>query len=100
MNVMWDADQPLIVRGVRERLDYRAADGDDPAYSTVMTVMTILWCKGLLSRARNLGDGHARAWWYEVRITREHYLAALIFEALGCAPDPAAVLRCAGLSVP
>ena len=32
MTVIWDADQSLSVRVVRERLDYLAADGEDPAY--------------------------------------------------------------------
>ena len=36
MTVIWDAGQSLSVRVVRERLDYQAADGEDPAYTTVM----------------------------------------------------------------
>jgi hypothetical protein len=35
MTVIWNADQPLSVRVVRERLDYQSADGEDPAYTTV-----------------------------------------------------------------
>ena len=31
MTVIWDAGQSLSVRVVRERLDYQAADGEDPA---------------------------------------------------------------------
>jgi predicted transcriptional regulator len=58
-----------------------------------MTVMNILWRKGLLSRAKDLGEGQARAWWYEARVTREEHLAAVIRAALECAPDPAAVMR-------
>ena len=42
MTVIWDADQSLSVRVVRERLDYLAADGEDPAYTTLMSVMVIL----------------------------------------------------------
>jgi predicted transcriptional regulator len=42
MTVIWDAGQSLNVRVVRERLDYQAADGEDPAYTTVMSVMVIL----------------------------------------------------------
>ena len=92
MAVVWDAGQPLTVRTARDRLDYRSGDGDDPAYTTVAAVMTNLWRKGLLKRARCLGDGNARAWWYEARITREDHLAAIIGGALGSAPDSAAVL--------
>ena len=39
MTVIWDADQSLSVRVVRERMDYLAADCEDPAYTTVMSVM-------------------------------------------------------------
>lgn len=93
MTVIWDARCPLTVSAACNRLDYLASHGEPPAYTTVMTVMTILWRKGLLARAMDLGDGHARAWWYEARVTREDHLAALIADALGCASDPAAVLR-------
>jgi predicted transcriptional regulator len=91
MTVIWDADQSLSVRVVRERLDYLAADGEEPAYTTVMTVMVILWRKGFLERAKC--PGHGSAWWYEAHISREEHLAAVIRQALDCAPDPAAVLR-------
>jgi predicted transcriptional regulator len=84
---------PLTVRAARERLDYCAGGGGAPAYTTVMTVMNILWRKGLLSRAKDLGDGHTRAWWYEARVTREEHLAALIRLVLEYAPDPGAVMR-------
>ena len=93
MTVIWDAGQPLTVRAACERLDYRASGGGAAAYTTVMTVMNILWRKGLLSRAKDLGEGQARAWWYEARVTREEHLAAVIRAALECAPDPAAVMR-------
>ncbi len=93
MTVVWDAGQPLTVRAACERLNYRASDGGAPPYTTVMTVMNILWRKALLSRAKDLGEGHPRAWWYEARVTREDYLAAIIRPALECAADPAAVMR-------
>ena len=57
MTVIWDADQSLSVRVVRERMDYLAADGEDPAYTTVMSVMVILWRKGFLDRAKCPGAG-------------------------------------------
>lgn len=93
MTVVWDAGQPLPVRAVRDRLDYRKGDGETPAYSTVMTVMTILWQKELLTRARNPGDGDPRAWWYEPCITRDDHLVAVIRHALDCTTDPIALLR-------
>lgn len=61
LTVPWDAREPLTVRDVRDRLDYRVEDGDDPAYTTVMTVTTILWPKGLLSRDKFPGKGNQRA---------------------------------------
>lgn len=91
MTVIWDADRSLSVRVVRERLDYLAAHGEEPVYTTVMTVMVILWRKGFLQRAKC--PEHGSAWWYEARISREEHLAAVIRRALDCAPDPAAVLR-------
>ena len=95
MTVVWDVGKPLTVRGVRDRLDYRGMYDEDPAYTTVMTVMTVLWRKGLLSRERFLGEGHRSALWYQARVTRENHLAGVIRGVLACAPDPAAVLLCA-----
>jgi len=93
MTAVWAARRPLTVSHVRERLDYRAGHGGEPAYTTVMTVMNILWRKGLLSRAKDLLDGHPRAWWYEARITREDHLAAVIRHTLECTSNPTAVLH-------
>jgi predicted transcriptional regulator len=93
MTTVWNAGRPLTVGDARDGLDYRTSGGDVPAYTTVMTVLAILWRKGLLARAKNLREGHPRAWWYEARITREDHLAAVIRQALDCAADPAAVLH-------
>ena len=93
MTVVWAAGQPLTVSAACERMDYRASGGGAPAYTTVMTVMNILWRKALLSRGKDLGEGHPRAWWYVARVTREEHLAAVIRPALECAADPAAVMR-------
>jgi predicted transcriptional regulator len=57
------------------RASTRASGGGAPAYTTVMTVMNILWHKGLLSRAKDLAEGQARAWWYEARVTRVEHLS-------------------------
>src|SRR5262249_21778024 len=46
MEVMWAGDGPYVVREVRERLRY----GRPVAYTTVMTVMSILHRKGVLNR--------------------------------------------------
>jgi predicted transcriptional regulator len=71
MTVIWDAGQSLSVRVVCERMDYHSADGEDPAYTTVMSVMVILWRKGFLDRAKCPGAGHGRAWWYAAHISRK-----------------------------
>ena len=63
MTVLWDAREPLTVRGVRDRM----GGGGDPAYTRVMTVTTILWRKGLLSRDKLPGEADQRAWWYQPR---------------------------------
>jgi predicted transcriptional regulator len=89
MTVISDADQSLSVRVVRERFDYVAADGEDPAYTTVMSVMVILWRKDFLDRAKCPGAGHGRAWWYAACLSREDHPATIIRQALICAPDPA-----------
>jgi Penicillinase repressor len=103
MNVAWNAGQPLTVRAVLAQLQYTAGSGGPPAYTTTMTVMNILWRKGLLSRANLPGPvsvpgrpGRPAAWWYHPRLTREQYLATAIRAILACAPDQAAVLRLAG----
>lgn len=82
MDVMWSRAAPATVREMLHDLD-RARE---PAYTTVMTVMTILHDKGWLRRER---DG--RAWRYEPTITREAYAARLMREALDDSVDAEAV---------
>jgi predicted transcriptional regulator len=55
MDVLWQADGPLSVRQAVERLN---ADRASPlAYTTVMTVMSRLAEKGILSRSPGPGRG-------------------------------------------
>ncbi|HUY51095.1 MAG TPA: BlaI/MecI/CopY family transcriptional regulator [Streptosporangiaceae bacterium] len=100
MDVAWSAGVPVTVRAVLAELRYTAGSGGSPAYTTVMTVMSILWRKGMLSRAnlpsrpgRPGQPGRPAVWWYHPRLTREQYLATAIRGILACAPDQAAVLR-------
>lgn len=73
MDVMWAADRPYVVREVRERMRY-----DRPvAYTTVMTVMGILFRKGVLRREK-----HGRAWRYWPAESREEHDARLMVEVL------------------
>src|SRR5215470_10708053 len=73
MDVMWAAKGPCVVREVRERLRY----GRPVAYTTVMTVMDILYRKGVLERAK---DG--RAWLYWPVEQREEHDARVMTEVL------------------
>jgi predicted transcriptional regulator len=78
MDVIWAGDRPYLVREVRERLDY----GRPVAYTTVMTVMTILHGKGVLGRKK-----HGRAWRYWPTEAREEHDARLMTEVLRSGGD-------------
>ena len=78
MDVAWAADRPYLVREVRERLSYNRP----VAYTTVMTVMNILYNKGVLRREK-----HGRAWRYWPAETREEHDARLMAEVLRSGGD-------------
>jgi predicted transcriptional regulator len=84
MEVMWASDGPHVVREVRERLRYRRP----VAYTTVMTVMSILHCKGVLDREK-LG----RAWRYWPVEAREEHDARLMAEVLRSGGDEDVTMR-------
>ena len=73
MQVMWSSDKPLVVREVRERMRY----GRPVAYTTVMTVMNILFRKGVLRREK-----YGRAWRYWPAESREEHDARIMLEVL------------------
>jgi predicted transcriptional regulator len=73
MDVVWESKVPYLVREVRERLMY----GRPVAYTTVMTVMTILHGKGILRREKQ-----GRAWRYWAAEAREEHDARLMTEVL------------------
>jgi predicted transcriptional regulator len=84
MDVIWAQDRPCLVREVRERLSY-----DRPlAYTTVMTVLTILYGKGVLCREKA-----GRAWRYWPAERREEHDARLMTEILLSGGDRRATLR-------
>lgn len=83
MDVVWSAERPLLVRDVLDRLRRDPA----PAYTTVQTVMDILYRKGWLTRAKE-----GRAYRYAASASREDYAAGLIGEVLAASPDRAATL--------
>ena len=73
MDVVWASERPYLVREVRERLSYNRP----LAYTTVMTVMNILYGKGVLCREK-----HGRAWRYWPAESREEHDARLMAEVL------------------
>jgi predicted transcriptional regulator len=73
MDVIWSQERPLVVREVRERLHYPRP----VAYTTVMTVLTILHGKGVLRREK-----HGRAWRYWPEEQRAEHDARLMTEIL------------------
>jgi predicted transcriptional regulator len=84
MNVMWRAGRPYVVREVLGRMDY----GRPVAYTTVMTVMNILYRKGVLHR-----DKEGRAWRYWPVEAREDHDARLMAEALRSGGDEDLTMR-------
>jgi predicted transcriptional regulator len=78
MDVIWSVDHPLLVREVLERLRYTRP----VAYTTVMTVMTILHGKGVLRREK-----YGRAWRYWPEERREDHDARLMAEILRASRD-------------
>lgn len=81
MDVLWASmDSGLTVREVAEELP-------DHAYTTVLTVLDRLRRKRLVERTKE-----GRAHRYSAVATRESYMAELMHEALGTAPDRDAVL--------
>ena len=78
MDVVWAQDRPCAVREVRDQLSY----GRPLAYTTVMTVMTILYGKGVLRREK-----HGRAWRYWPAERREEHAARLMTEVLRSGGD-------------
>ena len=83
MNLLWDADGPMTPGDVRELLipDHQLA------YTTVMTVMSRLWKKGLLQR-----DVSGRAYSYTPVQTREAHGAERMEEILEAAGNRAVAL--------
>ena len=73
MDVVWAGDRAYLVREVRERLSYNRS----LAYTTVMTVMNILYGKGVLCREKQ-----GRAWRYWPSESREEHDARLMAEVL------------------
>lgn len=83
MDEVWSMGRPVAVRDVVDRLEpVRGCK-----YTTVQTVMDILYRKGWLTREK---DGRAHR--YQPAANREDYTATLMSEALSTAADRSAAL--------
>lgn len=83
MELLWDADEPRLVRDVVGDMQPQRP----LAYTTVMTVMDNLHRKGWLTRER---DG--RAWRYAPAVSRLTYTAQLMNDALATSTDRSGAL--------
>lgn len=83
MDVLWDADEPLVAADVRDRLEPTRS----LAYTTVMTILVRLHEKGLVERERA-----GRAYAYRPRWSREEQAATRMGELLEAARDGSVVL--------
>ncbi|MFE4537141.1 BlaI/MecI/CopY family transcriptional regulator [Streptomyces scopuliridis] len=83
LDCLWKWGRPATVREIVDDINTRRPS----AYSTVMTVATILYNKGWLTREKQ-----GRAWLYTPVRSREAYSAALMEDALGASEDRPAAL--------
>jgi predicted transcriptional regulator len=83
MERVWAADEPVRVRAVVAELQRER----EVAYTTVQTVMEILYRKGWLDREKR-GKAH----YYWAAASREDYTAKLMEEALATTDDRALAL--------
>ena len=93
LQVLWDRPSPVAAKdvlaalGEREVPDAGAGAPRELAITTVLTVLDRLRRKGLVRRERS-----GRAHLYQASVSREAYVADLMVEALGQAPDRSAAL--------
>lgn len=78
MDRLWRWGRPATVREIVDDINTQRP----LAYTTVMTVATILYNKGWLLRGKQ-----GRAWVYSPVRSREEYSAALMEDALGTSED-------------
>ncbi len=82
LECLWRSDKPMNPREVREALD-----DDNLAYTTVMTILTRLWRKGLAVRSKQ-----GRAFSYTAAIAEADYTAKKMQAMLAAATDPQAAM--------
>jgi predicted transcriptional regulator len=81
LDQLWHSTDPLTPADVQADLD------TDLAYTTVMTILTRLWKKGLVTRSRS-----GRAYAYSPAATQAEFLAERMQGELGRTKDRPAVL--------
>lgn len=82
LGVLWASAEPLTPRAVHRAM------GEDLAYTTVTTILTRLWGKGLVHRERR-----GRAYTYAPVMSEAELTAARMQAVLEATSDHAAVLR-------
>jgi len=89
MQVMWEADGWLMVRDIRDRMDYAPV-----AYTTVSKVTSILCDKDLLIRRLEdrAGKPGPAAWWYRAAGSMNEHIGELIAQLMDYSPDPETAL--------
>lgn len=78
---LWACGHPATPAEVLDALD------DDLAYTTVMTILTRLWQKGLVTRTRR-----GRAFAYAPSVSEAELTASRMLESLSASSDPKAAL--------
>jgi predicted transcriptional regulator len=81
LRVLWASDRPLTPADVGDAL------GTDLAYTTVMTILTRLWDKGLVERERS-----GRAYAYRPLVTESEHAARRMQAVLAATEDREAAL--------
>ncbi len=81
LGVLWVADEPLTPAEVNDRLD------SGLAYTTVLTVLTRLWTKGLLERTR-----HGRAYAYRALMSESELATQRMADTLAAVSNRNEVL--------
>jgi predicted transcriptional regulator len=87
LKVLWEASEPLSPAEVRERLAKRGEGGRDLAHTTVVTILSRLYERNVLSRAR-----HGRTFHYAPVVDEAGMAARRLSVMLNAAPNRSAVL--------
>lgn len=81
MDLLWQSPEPVAASELRDDL------AGSPAITTVLTVLSRLEAKGFVTR-----DRARRPHLFGATLSRDDYMAELMYEVLGRAPDREAVL--------